>query len=147
MPAIQDYAREAGKHRRHHYMAYFPECDFKSVDQTAADGAEIQDNLEDLKTISENSTDGWLFIGMHDVLKNPEKAMREILRTLKPGGRVLASLSGPGYQNMQFGIENIQKFMDGFKLDEIRCFYGPENNQYYADGEMTVAFVIARKPR
>jgi len=139
--------REAGKHRRHHYSVYFPECDFQSVDQTAEDGAEIQDSMEELKTITENSVDGWLFIGMHDVLKNPERAMKEILRTLKPGGRVLAGLSGPGYQDMDFAIKDIQKFMEGLTLDEIRCFYGPENDQYYTDGPMTVAFVIGRKPK
>ena len=145
--SIGSVIREAGKHRRHHYKIYFPECDYKSVDQSTADGAEIQNNLEDLKTIYENSVDGWIFVGMHDVLKNPEKAVQEILRTLKPGGRVLAGLSGPGYQNMQFGIENIQRFMRGFILDEIRFFYGPENDQYYTDGPMTVAFVLARKPK
>ena len=138
--------REAGKHRNHHYKVFFSDCDYKSIDQSKEDGAEIQDNLENLQIIN-NSIDGWLFIGMHDVLKNPQKAMQEILRTLKPGGRVLASLSGPGYQNMQFDIANIQDFMKGFILDEIRFFYGPENDQYYTDGPMTVAFIIARKPQ
>lgn len=141
-----DVIREAGKHRNHHYKVFFSDCDYKSVDRSTEDGAEIQDNLEALK-ITDNSINGWLFIGMHDVLKNPEKAMQEILRTLKPGGRVLASLSGPGYQNMQFGISNIQDFMKGFILDEIRFFYGPENMQYHTDGPMTVAFIIARKPK
>lgn len=137
--------REAGKHQIHHYGTYFPECDFKSVDISTTDGAEIQDNLEQMGA-QDNSINGWLFVGMHDVLKNPKQAMREILRTLRPGGRVLAGLSGPGYQDMQFGIENIQKFMEGFIIDEIRCFYAPENDILYTDGLMTVAFVIGRKP-
>ncbi|HDY88958.1 MAG TPA: class I SAM-dependent methyltransferase [bacterium] len=138
--------REAGKHRRHHYSVYFDECDFKSIDLTNTDGAEIQDDLENL-SLPDNSIDGFLFVGMHDVLKNPEKAMQQILRVLKHGGRVLASMSGPGYQNMQFGINNIAEFMKGFIIDDIRFFYGPEGKELYTDGPMTVSFVIARKPQ
>jgi SAM-dependent methyltransferase len=138
--------REAGKHKQHHYRVYFPECDYRSIDLLIDADIDIIDNLENL-SIADNTIDGWLFVGMHDVLKHPEKAMQEILRTLKPGGRVLAGLSGPGYQNMQFGIKDIPEFMSGFIIDEIRCFYAPENNTLYTDEPMTVAFVIGRKPK
>lgn len=150
---------EVGKHIFWDYKPFFfnPNllCDFVSIDIRA--GLCDQQTGEPLKYEIDNitqscrpdsSVDGILYIGMHDNVSDPSAAFHEILRILKPGGRVLVAFPGAGAAcgGELVAADEWQKFLTGFILDEVHYVYGPENEERYADGKNTSILVIARKP-
>lgn len=155
-----DVIVEVGKHIFWDYKPFFVNphliCEFKSID--------VQPDLKDQQTqepldyevdditqskMGDNTVDGFVFIGMHDNINNPEKAYAEMYRILKPGGRIIIAFPGSGAQcgGELVEMDGWQKFLKGYIIDEVQYVYDPENNERYSDGKNTSIIVLARKPR
>lgn len=149
---------EVGKHIFWDYKPFFFNaalmCDFTSID--------VAENLRDQQTqepleykimditnsgMEDNSVDGFLFIGMHDNINNPEKAYSEMYRILKQGGRLLVAFPGSGAQcgGNLVGMDSWMQYLNGFIVDEVHYVYDPENQERYSSGKNTSILVIARK--
>lgn len=150
---------EVGKHIFWDYKPFFvnPDliCEYKTIDmQSGLLDQQTQEPLEyDIDNIMEskmesNSVDGFLFIGVHDNVGNPEKAYGEMLRILKPGGRIVVAFPGSGAQcgGSLVGMDDWHKFLTGYIIDEVHYVYDPENEERYTDGKNTSILVMARKP-
>lgn len=154
-----DIIVEVGKHIFWDYRPFFVNpnliCEFKSID--------IQEDLRDQQTgepldyeidnitnsnMDSNSVDGFLFVGMHDNIHNSELAYKEMLRILKPGGRVLIAFPGTGAQcgGQLVGMFDWAKYLDGYIIDDVTYVYDPEDEVRYSDGKNTSIIVVARKP-
>lgn len=130
-----------GKHQRWDYRAFFPEGVLKTTDINPSFGPDVIDDILDSK-IPEGSADGVVYIGMDEDITDTEKALENIHRILKPGGRLLIGLTGVGDSGngKKFGfLEGIGLFtLDRFLIEDVYNVW--ENNAHL------VAFVIARKP-
>lgn len=151
---------EVGKHIFWDYKPFFFNaalmCDFTSID--VKEGLRDQQTNEQLEytvaditqsSMDSDSVDGFLFIGMHDNINNADRAYSEMLRILKPGGRIIVAFPGTGAKcgGSLVGKEDWQKYLDGYIIDEVNYVYDPENNERYSDGKNTSILVIARKPK
>lgn len=150
---------EVGKHIFWDYSMYFFNpallCEFVSIDSKPGlcdqqDGTPLDyvvDNIEHSNLESE-SVDGFLFIGMHDNIKNPEAAYAEMLRILKPGGRVVIAFPGSGAAcgGELVGMTEWADYLNGYIVDEVQYVYGPENTERYGEQRNTSIIVVARKP-
>lgn len=156
----EDVIVEVGKHIFWDYKPFFfnPNllCNYKTIDiqpglldQQTSEPLEYEvDNIMQSKMES-NTVDGFLFIGLHDNVGDPDKAYAEMLRILKPGGRIIVAFPGSGAQcgGELVGMDEWQKFLKGYIIDEVHYIYDPENEERYTDGKNTSILVIARKPR
>lgn len=155
-----DVIVEVGKHIFWDYKPFFfnPSllCEFKTIDiqpglrdqQTQEELLYEVDNILESK-MTDNSVDGFLFIGMHDGIDDAKKAYAEMLRILKPGGRTLIAFPGSGAVcgGSLVGQDEWQNFLTGYIVDEVHYIYDPENDERYSDGKNTSILVLARKPK
>ena len=103
---------------------------------------DIQDDITQSK-LESNSADGVMMVGMSDVVRDFKKALSEIYRILKPGGRLLMSYHGAG-------IVTILDLVKDFKIDEMYFVYGPSGlgwTEMYSEEAIDSYFVICRKPK
>lgn len=156
-----DLIVNVGTHIFWDYSSYFFNpvrmCDYVTTD-TQSDLKDQQTNVlltykqDDIchSTFTDSSVDCVLFIGMHDNIDSPETAYAEILRILKPGGRLLVAFPGSGAQcggRLLEGQFDWAKYLDGFIIDDVTYVYDPENEERYSDGKNTAILVVARKPK
>lgn len=150
---------EVGKHIFWDYKPFFFNaqvmCKFMSIDMSPGlkdqqTQAPLNYKLDDITAskLDSDSVEGFLFIGMHDNVSNPEKAYSEIYRILKPGGRILVAFPGSGAQcgGRVTGMTDFADYLKDFMIDDVIYVYGPENSERYGTGENTSILVIARKP-
>ena len=131
--------------------AYDVRTDLDNKIDAAFDTAEdARDAFRDFyQEMADESVDGFLFIGMHDNIKDPEAAYKEMYRILKPGGRILIAFPGSGAKcgGELVKMDEWRKFIPMFIVDEVKYVYAPENQERYTDDRNTSILVIARKPR
>lgn len=150
---------EVGKHIFWDYKPFFfnPDllCEFVSID--IREGLKDQQTEEPLNyeidnitqsSFEDNSVDGFLFIGMHDNIHSPESAYSEMLRILKPGGRLLVAFPGSGAKcgGELVGMTEWANWLNGYIVDDVHYVYDPEDEQRYGEGKNTSIIVVARKP-
>lgn len=118
-------------------------CDYLTTDTDPTQGEpDIIDDITQSK-LESDSADGMMLVGMSDVVAQFDKALSEIYRILKPGGRLLVSFHGvtlPGF------LEKLKQF----KLDELHCVYDPGAvgwTDMYSDGLINSYFALVRKPK
>lgn len=150
---------EVGKHIFWDYKPFFfnPRrlCNFVSIDtkeglcdqQTNKPLDYKIDNICKSK-MEDNSVNGFLFIGMHDNISDPETAYEEMHRILKPGGRILIAFPGSGAKcgGRLVNEGEWKKYIPMFIIDEVHYVYAPENQERYTDERNTSILIIARKP-
>lgn len=101
--------------------------------------------------LESNSADGMMYVGMSDVVRDHPKAIENIYRILKPGGRLLFSFHGGGDTNKvaKSNLPSILELLKDFVIDEMYFVYGPgglEWGKMYSDGALESHFIICRKP-
>lgn len=109
---------------------------------------DVIDDITDSK-IESNSADGIIYVGMSDVVHDHPKAIENMYRILKPGGRLLFSFHGGGSgplkdTNLMGILDMLQKFI----IDEMYFVYGPGGldwGEMYTNGDVDSHFIICRK--
>jgi SAM-dependent methyltransferase len=118
-------------------------CNYLTTDTDPLQGTpDIIDDITQSK-LESNTADGIMMVGMSDVVPEFKKALSEIFRILKPGGRLLMSYHGTG-------MGTIFDLVKDFKIDEMYFNYGPSGlgwTEMYSEGEVDSYFVICRKPK
>lgn len=128
-----------GKHLKWDYRPFFPEGVLKTTDILPALQPDVVDDILN-STIPENSADGVAYIGMEQDINDTVRALDNIYRILKPGGRLLIGLTGIGSS----GAGKTFEFRGG--LDLLNRFFIEELYNVWENNQHMVAFVIARKP-
>jgi len=154
-----DTVVNVGTHIFWDYSAYFfnPSlmCNYITTDtqvdlKDQQEATTLKYMIDDIthSSLADNSVDCLLFIGMHDNINNPKAAYGEIMRILRPGGRLLVAFPGSGAQcgGELVGALEWANWLTGFIVDEVHYVYDPENDQRYTDGKNTSIIVLARKP-
>jgi len=103
---------------------------------------DIIDDITQSK-LESSSADGVIFVGMSDVVPEFKKGLSEILRILKPGGKLLMSYHG-------VNLSQIIDLLNEFKIDEMYFVYEPGAlgwTQMYSDGSINSYFVICHKKK
>ena len=147
-----------GTHRFWDYSTYFvnPDllCEYVSTDLrevpdqiTGNNRVDLVDNICQSKLESE-TVNGFLFIGMHDNISDPNAAYKEMYRILKPGGKILIAFPGSGAKcgGELVKMDEWRDFIPMFIVDEVHYVYGPENQERHTDEKNTSIIVIGRKP-
>jgi SAM-dependent methyltransferase len=154
-----DKVVEVGKHIFWDYKPFFfnPDllCDFVTIDIKEGlldqqDKTPLEYEIDNIckSKMEDNSVDGFLFIGMHDNIGDPKAAYGEMLRVLKPGGRLLVAFPGSGATcgGELVGFTDWANWLTGYIVDEVHFVYDPENPDRYTGGKNTAILAIARKP-
>jgi SAM-dependent methyltransferase len=81
------------------WKRYFPQCDYKSLDICYPENKleekrlDYIADLENMPEVPSNYFDAIIFISVLEHVKHPDKAIKEIWRILKPGGRLFLQTS------------------------------------------------------
>lgn len=151
---------EVGKHIFWDYSPFFVNpnllCNFLTIDTKPGlldqqDQTPLTYSVDDIcnSKLKDGWADGFLFIGMHDGISDPQAAYDEMHRILKPGGRILVAFPGTGARCGGELVNQTEwyKFLNKFQIDSVHYVYGPEDEQRYTEGKNTSILVIARKFR
>lgn len=118
-------------------------CNYLTTDTDPTQGEpDIIDDITQSK-LESDTADGVMLVGMSDVVPDFNKALSEIHRILKPGGRLLVSFHGVTLQGF------IEKLKD-YKIDELHFVYDPGQvgwTEMYSDGDINSYFAICRKTK
>jgi SAM-dependent methyltransferase len=150
-----DLVYNIGQHIFWDYSIFFNNferrCNYLSTDIDPTQGnPDIIDDIMETK-LEPDSAEGVVYVGMSDVIPNQQKAIDNIYKILKPGGRLLLSFHGGGHGPIQnTNLIGVLDHIKAFKVDEMHFVYGPGGLNYgemYTDGNVDSHFIIARKPK
>jgi len=149
-----------GTHIFWDYSSYFFNpvrmCEYITTDvqldlKDQQEGTLLNYKIDDItnSSFADSSVDCVIFIGMFDNINNPRLAFDNILRILKPGGRLLVAFPGSGAVcgGELVGATEWADWLTGFIVDDVTYVYDPEDEERYSDGKNTSIIVLARKPK
>ncbi len=138
---IPDFAKQfnsgeilfVGKDTKWDYSHLFPKCNYRTLDINPQIEPDIVANIES-SGLPPNSFDGIIMTGMYEYLKNLVKAIDEIYRILKPGGKALICVPGRSYykdRNKTLSLNQAIEYLLPFKIISINITYYRDSTPYY----------------
>ncbi|MFA6215757.1 MAG: class I SAM-dependent methyltransferase [Patescibacteria group bacterium] len=121
------------------YEAWFKNCDYKTMDNVVDYRPDILGDIRNMP-LSDSSIDAVICRAVLEHVDDPFKAVAEIYRVLKPGGRCLVSLPflypyhaevgyyGDYYRFTADGVKYLFRNFSGIQICKVRGLFGVQAN-------------------
>ncbi len=116
------------------YKHLFPGCTYQTLDKMKSRHPNILADIQDCPQIEDNLYDGIIMTGVYEYLQQPQKAMHEVYRILKPGGLFLFCAPGVAYYGDSKPTVTLRRMPDilkDFLIKEIHISYYIGKDPYY----------------